>query len=149
MMTANHLGQNKTSSLTDQIKDTERKRLIHEHKVSVQAEKLLQDIHQEITAPGTLLLAGGIGFILGEFTKRQAPKPGAPKTAAPLKTVKSLISTANTLYSALPITWLIKSFYQSNASGKSSQRRAQPLTPSEWAAKSNDRRRPVVPPIKT
>ncbi|HEY8035264.1 MAG TPA: hypothetical protein VIF37_06715 [Methylobacter sp.] len=150
MMTADSLNQGKQpSSLEDQIKDTERKRLIHEWKVNAQADKLVQDIHQQITAPGTLLLACGIGFIIGELSKRQAPKSKSPGTAkkTPLKAAMSFITSAHTLYSALPLTWLIKSFYQPDASGQSPQRQAYPVTASERAAKSQDRRRrPIVPP---
>jgi hypothetical protein len=147
MMTADSLNQGKQpSSLEDQIKDTERKRLIHEWKVNAQADKLVQDIHQQITAPGTLLLACGIGFIIGELSKRQAPKSKSPETAkkTPLKAAMSFITSAHTLYSALPLTWLIKSFYQPDASGQSPQ--PHPVTASERAAKSRDRRRsPIVP----
>jgi hypothetical protein len=151
MMTANSLNHRKPLSLADQIKDTERKRLIREQKISVQADKLFQKIQQEITAPGSLLLACGIGFIMGEFTKRRTPKFRGATTAqkSPLKVAMSLITSAHTLYSALPLTLLIKSFYQSDASGQSLQAQTHPAVASERAAKSQDRRRrPIVPPTK-
>jgi len=69
-------------------------------------------------APGTLLLASGIGFIFGELTKRQSPRPGdsADKSKAaetsPFITALSLITTARALYMALPIGWIMKSSKQ-------------------------------------
>ncbi|WP_292435298.1 hypothetical protein [Methylobacter sp.] len=153
MTAADSLNQRKSSSLADQIKDTERKRLIHKRKISMQVDKLVQDIHQEITAPGSLLLAGGIGFIVGELTKRsQAPKLRGATTAqtSPLKVATSLITSAHTLYSALPLTLLIKSLYQSDAPGQSLQPQTRPVMASERAAKSRDRRkRSIVPPTRT
>lgn len=154
-MTDNSVNHEKPSSLADQIKHTERMRLIRQQKVSIQADKLAQDIYQEITAPGSLLLACGIGFIMGEFTKRQAPKlRGATGSTTakttPLKSAMSLMTSAHTLYSALPLTLLIKSFYKSDASGQSLQAQSHPTMASERTAKSQDRRkRPVVSPTKT
>jgi hypothetical protein len=137
------------SSLADQIKDTERKRLIRQRKVSVQADKLVQDIYQEITAPGSLLVACGVGFIMGELTKCQAPKFRGTAKTTPLNTAMSFITSAHTLYSALPLTLLIKSLYQSDSSDKSLHTQAQPTMASERAATSHDRRRSIVPPTKT
>lgn len=146
MTAADSLNQRKSSSLADQIKDTERKRLIHKRKISMQVDKLVQDVHQEITAPGSLLLASGIGYIIGELTKRnKAPKlRGATTAQSPLKVAMNLITSAHTLYSALPLTLMIKSLYQSDAPGQS----LQPQT--RHAAKSQDRRKsPIVPPTRT
>lgn len=153
MTAADSLNQRKSSSLADQIKDTERNRLIHKRKVSLQADKLVQDIHQEITAPGSLLLAGGIGFIIGELTKRnQVPKLRGATTAqtSPLKVAVNLITSAHTLYSALPLTLMIKSLYQSDAPDQSLQPQTRQAVASERTAKSQDRRkRPIVPPTRT
>ena len=35
---------------------------------------LVRNMHQKVIAPAPLLLAGGIGFILGELTQRQTAK---------------------------------------------------------------------------
>jgi hypothetical protein len=80
-----------------------------------------------MTAPATLLLAGGIGFIIGELTKRQPPKsPGtADKSHAaeisPLTTALNLISSVHTLYMALPIAWMMKSFHHRDTVRSSAQ----------------------------
>lgn len=152
MMRADSLTEEKQpSSLEDEIKDTERDRLIREWKVNAHADKLVQDIHQEITAPGSLLLACGIGFILGELSKRrQAPKSDRTDKKSFLKAAMGFITSTHTLYSALPLSWLIKLFYRQDASGKSSQKQAHTAMASERSAGSQDRRRrPTVPPVKT
>jgi hypothetical protein len=101
--------RSKPISLTAQIRDAEREILNHQQRVDALTATLIPKIHQQMTAPGTLLLAGGIGFILGEFTKRQTPKYGGaddkPRTAetTPWRTAMNLITTAKTLYSALPL----------------------------------------------
>lgn len=151
MMRADSLTEEKQpSSLEDEIKDTERDRLIREWKVNAHADKLVQDIHQEITAPGSMLLACGIGFILGELSKRrQAPKSDRTDKKSFLKAAMSFITSTHTMYSALPLSWLIKFFYRQNASGKSSQKQVHPTMASGWSAGSQDRRRPTAPPVKT
>lgn len=153
MIIADSLNSEKQpSSLKDEIKDTERHRLIHEWKLSAQADKLVQDIHQQITAPGTLLLACGIGFIIGELSKRR-PAPKSDRTGgkkSPFKAAISFITSAHTLYSALPLSWLIKSFYRPDSSGQPSQKQVHPAMASERTAPSQDRRKkPIVPPTRT
>jgi len=76
--------------------------LICQQGVGVRAATLIKKIHQEITAPSTLLLAGGIGFIIGELTKPQttnirdtANKQSATETS-PLRTALNLITSVHT-----------------------------------------------------
>ncbi len=109
----------KPKSLTAQIRDAERRVLIRQGVVGVRADTLVRKIHQQMTAPSTLLLAGGIGFIIGEITKRQPQKfsgaaddkLGAAGTT-PLRSVLNLVISVHTLYKALPLVWLMKSFRQ-------------------------------------
>ena len=61
----------KSKSLTAQIREAERQILIRQQGVGLRTATLIRKIHQQMTAPSTLLLAGGIGFIIGELTKRQ------------------------------------------------------------------------------
>lgn len=110
--------RSKPKSLTAQIRDTERQVLQRQLRVGVRTDGLVRKIHQQMTAPATLLLAGGMGFIIGELTKHQttnsngtADKPRAAETS-PLKTALSLITSIHTLYTALPIVWMIKYFQQ-------------------------------------
>lgn len=134
--------RSKPKSLTAQIRDAEREVLNRQRRVGVRSATLVRKIHQQMTAPATLLLAGGIGFILGEFTRRQTPKSRdaadksrAAETTTPLRTAMNLMTTVHTLYTALPLAWKIKSFTQPGVSqtgapgpgGQSTERQYQPL----------------------
>jgi len=103
-------------TLTAQIEDAEQQVLVHKREAGLCTAMLTRKLRQQITDPSSLLLAGSIGFILGELTKRQPKKPGgaANTTAAtsPLTVALNLITSARTLYTALPLAWIVKSFYQ-------------------------------------
>ena len=117
----------KSKSLTAQIREAEQQIVIRQRKVGVRAATLIKKIHQEITAPSILLLTVGIGFILGELTKRQtARNPGvAGKQStiptSPLKTALNLITSVHTLYMALPIAWKVRIFHPSAKPGRRRQ----------------------------
>lgn len=146
MMKTYFLSVNKPMSLTAQIRDAERQVLIRQRMVDVRTATLIRKIHQQMTAPATLLLAGGIGFIIGELTKRQTPnnrgtadKPRAAETT-PLRTALKLMTSFHTLYTALPLAWIIKSFHQPGASGRSPERQVHPAAAASGAAGGNRRR---------
>ena len=88
------------------------------------ADTLIKKIHQEMTAPSTLLLTVGIGFIIGELTKRQPSKLDGSgyKTEdagiSPMQVAINLVTSIQTLYTALPIVWMIKTFVQPDSSGR-------------------------------
>jgi hypothetical protein len=136
----------KPKSLAAQIRDAERQVLKRQQGVGVRTTTLVREIHQQMTAPATLLLAGGIGFIIGELTKRQTTnsrgatdKPRAAETS-PLTTALNLIGSAHTLYMALPIAWIMKSFNQPRTSGcQASKRQSRPV-PASSSAAGNPRR---------
>ncbi len=134
MITAHLLKRNKPKSLRTQIGDAERELLNRQRRVGVRTATLVRNIHQQVTAPATLLLAGGIGFILGELTQRQTTKSrgaaGKLRTTetTPLRTALNLMTSIHTLYTALPLAWLMKSFYQPDLSGQTSERQFQPMT---------------------
>lgn len=128
-------------SLTSQIKDAEWQVLTRQRDVDLRAATLVHKIHQQMTAPATLLLAGGIGFIIGELTKRQthksrgtADKPHAAATT-PLRTALNLMASVQTLYTALPIAWMMKSYYQPGA-----KRQFHQVAATSGVAGSNRRR---------
>jgi hypothetical protein len=135
----------KSTSLAAQIRAAEQQILIRQQGVGVRTATLIKKIHQEITAPSTLLLAGGIGFIIGELTKRQTTnihetgnKQSATETS-PLRTALNLITSVHTLYMALPITWKVKFFGKPGTScHQVPQRQAQPVSA---ASDSADNRR--------
>jgi hypothetical protein len=115
-----------TRSLKAQIRDTELQVLKHQQRVDVHSIILIQKIRQQMTAPATLLLAVGIGFISGELTKRQTPKlRGAAEAdnsreakTTPLSTALNFITLAHTLYSALPMPLKMRYFHQPDASAQ-------------------------------
>ncbi|HEY8096694.1 MAG TPA: hypothetical protein VIE65_11475 [Methylobacter sp.] len=127
-------------SLTAQINAAERQVLNRQQEVGIRTATLVRNIHQQMTAPATLLLAGGIGFIIGELTKRQTSKkrPGTvdkPQAteSSPLRIALNLITSARTLYTALPLVWMMKSYCQPDASGQTPSRHSQPMTASRAA----------------
>ena len=133
MMKAYFLSRSKTRSLTAQIRGAEQQILNRQRRVDGRAAKLAGNIQQQITAPATLLLAGGIGFIIGELTKRQPSRPHdtADKLhsaqVSPLRIALNLMISIHTLYTALPLAWIIKSFYQPRTSGhQAPERQPQP-----------------------
>ncbi len=133
----------KSKSLTAQIREAEQQIVIRQQGVSVRTATLIKKIHQEITAPSTLLLAGGIGFIIGELTKRQTSSnrgtAGKQRTTgtSSLKSTLNLLSTVHTLYTAMPIAWRIKYFHQPHASDRqASERQSQPVSAASGAARN-------------
>ena len=118
MIKAYLLKRNKSKSLRAQIRAAERELLNRQHRVGVRTATLVQNIHHQVTAPATLLLASGIGFILGELTQRQTTKSrgaaGKLRTTetTPLRTALNLMTSIHTLYTALPLAWMMKSFHQ-------------------------------------
>ena len=125
----------KSTSLTAQIRDAEQKILIRHRRVGVRATTLIKKVHQEMTAPSTLLLAGGIGFIVGELTKSQttsspdATNKQSTVQISPLKTALNLITLTHSLYIALPVSWKSKLFHQLCASGRQApERQNQPTS---------------------
>ena len=132
-----------TNSLTTQIEDAEQQVLRHQREASICTAMLTRKIRQQMTDPATLALAGGIGFILGELTKRQPQKlRGALNSSpaaetSPLKIALNLITSVRTLYTALPLAWMVKSYYRPGMSGQTPEPQLRPAT----AYAATDRRR--------
>jgi hypothetical protein len=123
MMAPHHLKRNKANSLASQIRDAERQVLNRQRRIDIRTDTLVRTIHQQMTAPSTLVLAGGAGFMIGELTKRQPAKfdgsdhKTEDNETSPLRVAINLITSIQTLYTALPIVWMIKAFYQPGSSG--------------------------------
>lgn len=70
--------------------------------VIVRADTLIQKTQQQMTAPASLLLASGIGFVLGELTKSKSSEPQGiieePHVAKTADTAKTLMSALNQLF---------------------------------------------------
>jgi hypothetical protein len=125
-------------SLTAQINAAERQVLNRQQEVGIRTATLVRKIHQQMTAPATLLLVAGIGFIIGELTKRQTSKkrpgtvdkPHATETS-PLRIALNLITSARTLYTALPLVWMVKSYFQPGALDQAPAHQSHPLAASD------------------
>lgn len=122
----------KPKTLAVQIRDTERQLLSRQQGIDIRTATLIRKIHRQLATPATLLLAGGIGFIIGELTKRHPPKFRSSVVrsqtvgTSPLRIALNLITSARTLYTALPIAWMMKSYYQQEAPGKIPTRQSRP-----------------------
>ncbi|MDD5323114.1 MAG: hypothetical protein PHD43_21375 [Methylococcales bacterium] len=134
MMKAYTLNRSKSKSLTAQIRDTERQLLKRQEVVGDRAATLSRKIHQQLTAPSTLMMTVGIGFIIGELTKHQTTNnrgiANKQRTAesTPLRTALNLLTSVHTLYTALPIAWIMKSFYQPGPSDRqATEQQARPV----------------------
>jgi hypothetical protein len=113
----------KSKSLNAQINEAERQIADRQRKVdactAVLVEKVQQQVQKElVVTPATLLLAGCIGFIFAELSQCPAQKNrssnhhGGASEPSPLKIALDLITSARTLYTALPLVWLMTSRYQ-------------------------------------
>ena len=148
MINTYFLSVSKSRILTAQIRDAEQQLLIRQRGVGVRTDTLIKKIHRQMTAPSTLLLTVGIGFILGELTKRKrqttvnhdvAGKQSTTGTS-PLRIALNLLSTVHTLYMALPTTWKVRIFHPSAKPGRQApERQAKPLTAVSSAAKYSER----------
>jgi hypothetical protein len=107
-----------SNSLSSQIGALERQVLAHRQAIPIQRDSLVVKARLLMTAPSTMLLTSGVGFMIGEVTKRQSPQPknadekSKAAESSPLITALNLITTARTLYMALPIAWILKSSKQ-------------------------------------
>lgn len=88
-------------SLAAEIKDAELQVLERQLMVIIHADNLIQKTQQQMTAPASLLLAGGIGFVLGELTKNKSFEPHGtveePRAAETTDITKTLMSALNQL----------------------------------------------------
>ncbi|MCK9635391.1 MAG: hypothetical protein M0R41_03850 [Methylobacter tundripaludum] len=137
MKAAYLLNRSKSKSLTAQIKDAERQVLDRQQKIGIRTTILIRKIHQQMTAPATLLLAGGIGFIIGELTKPRTSKVRGTinkleaTETTPLKIALNLVTSARTLYTALPLAWIIKSYFQPGVAGQAPEYQSHPMAASK------------------
>jgi hypothetical protein len=109
------LRRKRLSALTTEIEAVEQRALNRQQMLSVRRNRLINKIRQQLTAPNSLLLASSIGFIFAELTKscRSANKSTAAETS-PLTTTLNLVVSLRTLYMALPVAWIMKTFKQRN-----------------------------------
>ncbi len=119
MNLANRHKLKNSTSLNAQIKDAEQQLLLRHQSISLGSKKLINDIHLQMTAPASLLLAGSVGFVSGELTRCPSAKLSDAYSrplllqAEGLKSAFSLIISIFTLYNAFP-TALLRKYFQKN-----------------------------------
>jgi hypothetical protein len=124
MILANRKKLKLSTSLNAQIKEAEQQLLLRRQSISLCSNKLINDIHRQMTAPASLILAGSVGFVSGELSR--CPSAKLADTASrpllmqvqDLKTAFSLILSAYTLYNTLPVAKLRKYFHHSKKTEK-------------------------------
>lgn len=108
----------KPRSVTSQIRDAEWRVENHQLRVGILGARLVRKVRRQMTAPASFLLAGGIGFMAAEFTRRQTTDFRAtgdkPRATEPtfLRTALSFMTAAYTFYRALPLAWMMRRFRQ-------------------------------------
>jgi hypothetical protein len=117
----NNHGKENLAALNARIEETEQRIMDWQRIVHVRTDVLVKDLRHEMTLPTTLLLAGEVGFIVGELTKRPAKKerPTGAKSDVderPLKKAMNFMSVAHNLYQALPLVWIMDTFFPEDAS---------------------------------
>jgi hypothetical protein len=114
----------KSKPLTVQIREAERRLQNRRQGIARDSALLAQNIRRQMSKPVTLLCAAGIGFLLGQLTKPQAHKLRDPAgksrvvEASPLAVALNLATSIRSLYTALPVVWLMKNFNQRPASAR-------------------------------
>ena len=148
----NLVDQNNSKLLTDQIKEAEWQVLKRQQEIDFRTTTLVRKIYQQLADPASLLLAGGIGFIISEITKRQPPKSRGTIDKAqgtetsPLRVALNLLTSARTLYTALPLAWIMKSRYRPGTSAQAPKRKSHPVRTTSGATQNRrtyNRRRPL------
>jgi hypothetical protein len=111
----------KSTSLNYQIKHTERQLQNRQQRVDTASQTLTNSIHRQMTAPASLWLAGGSGFIISELTNSQTAATSASASKDVETPLMTLINFISLLRTALPLVWMFKSFYladQNNDEGQ-------------------------------
>ncbi|MBK8817253.1 MAG: hypothetical protein IPN42_17895 [Methylococcaceae bacterium] len=127
-MAINIQRRNNSKSLSHQIKAAEQQVLYRQRNIGTTVSMITSKLQQQMTTPVSLLLASGIGFMLGEITKDRSPKgqnitsKTMPVEPSPLSIALKLVTSIQTIYTALPIVWIMKAFYQPTSSKQSAKR---------------------------
>ncbi|MDT4328461.1 hypothetical protein ACQE3E_11130 [Methylomonas sp. MED-D] len=126
-------------SLDAQISHAERQLAERRRSIKTDGAVLLSSLYKQMTAPASLLLAGGIGFVAGELSHCPAPPSSAPSSGrlgqrephsrTTLSAALSLLLSAHALYKALPIAWLAKHLHSSRIRTSAALRRARRSMP--------------------
>lgn len=110
-------------ALTVRIEEVGQQIMDRQQCVHARANTLVRHLKHEMTLPTTLLLVGGVGFIVGELTKRPPKKERqaikrdieARLDATPLKEAGNFVSLARS-HLTLPLIWVVDTFLQEGLS---------------------------------
>jgi hypothetical protein len=115
----NFFNLSRASSLSAQIRATERRVASRQRQIRIHAGIVSHKIESQLTTPTNLLLASGMGFIIGELTKNNQTVCGNGKdratTTSPLKIALNLFSSIRTVYAALPLVLVVTSAFETKA----------------------------------
>lgn len=122
MSSAKNHRKGSLASLDTQIKETEQQLIGRQHCAHIHTDTLVKDLQKEMTSPTTLLLIGGLGFIIGELTKPAPKKVWQAATAAdvtgepqasvtPLKMALDFKDLVLAIYKAVPLLWIMETFH--------------------------------------
>lgn len=136
-MPAADQNRRKPGSLRVQIRDARQQILSQQLKVDIHAARLARKIRGTMTAPTSLLLAIGTGFMAGELTKCQTPgfRGAAAKPRAAQLTALRFMTTAYAFYRALPLAWLMRHFREPNRPIPASER-SVPSAKCSWTKRT-------------
>ncbi len=124
-MSDDHSQGNEFQSLSAQIKEAELQVLERQQRVARCADTLVHKAQQHMIAPSNLLLAGGIGFVIGELTKRKSfDSKRSPESVSSATTV----NTSEILLNALDFFSTINALY---ATYRASTKQAETHTSNE------------------
>lgn len=132
-MTLRHKNRSKCNALNRQIFTAEQQLIRQRQSVSKSSSYLVRHLRQRMTEPAVLFLAGEVGFIVAELTKRQPQQtssaikgPQIPNTTV-LSVMHGCLAFMHELYAALPLILMAKSYFTISNSSHPSENQHHPI----------------------
>ena len=106
MSTANR-NSTRPASLNQRIREAERQLAGRQRSIGFRAAALGRSVRENLSSPIALLVAAGVGFAIGQFSKRKSAEPHAgtdPPSARPsiFATLMDAFTLASTVMAMLP-----------------------------------------------
>ena len=103
-MAGTDLQEKTPGSLAEQIAETERRLLNRQQLIGLRRSLLNQHVRQKITSPAALLVAGGVGFIIGDLTRGERKKgplgEELPRTSPLMEVVDNVVGWVRPIFLA-------------------------------------------------